>query len=98
MVQHWKPILNPGNRFRGLVLMPRIKSVEKPDDQTVRFEMRHPRPPLTRVLSGIWSTFGALFQNEFLQMLHRVFFAGLVRHSRAWVAVSTVQVERYPAC
>jgi 4-phytase/acid phosphatase/peptide/nickel transport system substrate-binding protein len=42
VVNHWERILNPQNRYRGLLALRTITSVEKVDLFTVRFHLKHP--------------------------------------------------------
>jgi len=42
VVNHWGRILNPENRYRGLLALRAIKAVEKIDPYTVNFLLRHP--------------------------------------------------------
>ncbi len=42
VVQHWQRILNPKNRYRNLLLLRPITSVEKTGDYEVRFNLDHP--------------------------------------------------------
>ena len=58
VVHHWKRLLNPENRFRSLLLLKPIASVEKVDEFTVRFNLRHPLPLFPGPLAShraIWS-------------------------------------------
>ena len=53
VVAHWKRILNPENRFRGLVLIHPLKAVEKVDTYTVKFVLKHAWEPfLSMVLAN----------------------------------------------
>ena len=51
VVQHWNRILNPKNRFRGLLLLRAIESVEKTGEFEVAFHLKHPWTPFTTFLS-----------------------------------------------
>lgn len=42
VVAHWQRMLNPENKFRGSSLIRPVQSVEKQDDFTVRFTLKHP--------------------------------------------------------
>ena len=55
VVHHWKRILDPENRYRSLRFLRPIQSVERVDDFTIRFNMRHPWPPLMPIISSISS-------------------------------------------
>lgn len=52
VVTHWQRILNPENRFRGLLVLRTIKSVEKVDEYTVEFHLRYPWKPFLSTLTG----------------------------------------------
>ena len=51
VAQHWKRILDPKNRYTGLSLLATVKSVEKEDDLTVRFVLRHKWLPFPHILA-----------------------------------------------
>ena len=52
VVAHWERMLDPKNHFRGLAGMQPIASVQKIDDFTVRFLLRHPWVPFTDVIAS----------------------------------------------
>ncbi|WDP87403.1 MAG: hypothetical protein HUN05_21635 [Desulfobacter sp.] len=52
VVHHWKRILNPENRFRGLLLIQPIVSVEKTKEFEVRFHLKHAWTPFTAFLTN----------------------------------------------
>lgn len=52
VVAHWQRILNPENRFRGLLVLRTIKAVEKVDAHTVRFHLKHSWKPFLSTLTG----------------------------------------------
>jgi len=52
VVNHWGRILNPENRYRGLLALRAIKAVEKIDPYTVNFLLRHPWKPFLSALTG----------------------------------------------
>lgn len=52
VIHHWSRILNPKNRYRGRAFMTPIQSVEKVDDFTIRFNLKHPWQPFPGILSG----------------------------------------------
>ncbi|ABQ25393.1 ABC transporter substrate-binding protein [Geotalea uraniireducens] len=52
VVQHWERLLDPKNRFRGLVTMQPIESVKKVDDFTVRFQLKHVWVPFKDVIAS----------------------------------------------
>jgi 4-phytase/acid phosphatase/peptide/nickel transport system substrate-binding protein len=52
VVAHWQRILNPENRFRGLLVLRTIKAVDKVDAHTVRFHLRHSWKPFLSTLTG----------------------------------------------
>ena len=55
VVHHWSRILDPQNRYPlRRTLMP-VRLVEKIDDFSVRFNLRHPWPPIAAMLSSIGS-------------------------------------------
>ena len=53
VVNHWSRILDPKNRYPLRRTLRPVRSVEKIDDFTVRFNLRHPWPPLLSGLSSI---------------------------------------------
>ena len=53
VVHHWSRILDPQNRYPLLRSLRPLRSVEKIDDFTVRFNLRHPWPPLLPGLTSI---------------------------------------------
>ena len=55
VIHHWKRIMNPENRYRGRLVLQAIKSVNKADDYTIRYNLHHPWPPLLSSLSSIRS-------------------------------------------
>jgi 4-phytase/acid phosphatase/peptide/nickel transport system substrate-binding protein len=52
VVQHWERLLDPKNRFRGLVTMQPIESVKKVDEFTVRFQLKHAWVPFRDVIAS----------------------------------------------
>jgi 4-phytase/acid phosphatase/peptide/nickel transport system substrate-binding protein len=52
VVHHWQRILNPTNRYRGMSSLRAIASVEKTAEFTVRFHLKHPWEPLSRMLAS----------------------------------------------
>ncbi len=52
VVHHWKRILNPENRFRGLLLLRPIKSVEKTGPYEVKYHLKHAWKPFTSFLTN----------------------------------------------
>jgi 4-phytase/acid phosphatase/peptide/nickel transport system substrate-binding protein len=52
VVHHWDRLLNPENKFRGRAAMGPIVSVTKVDDDTIRFNLKHPWLPFKRVISS----------------------------------------------
>jgi 4-phytase/acid phosphatase/peptide/nickel transport system substrate-binding protein len=52
VVNHWQRILNPENRYRRLLVLKPIKSIEKVDAYTVQFHLRHPWKPFLSTLTG----------------------------------------------
>jgi ABC-type transport system substrate-binding protein len=52
VVQHWQRILNPENRYNGLILLRPITSVEKTGDYEVRFHLTHPWLSFTDALAS----------------------------------------------
>ena len=55
VIHHWKRILSPESRYRTRRLIRPIRSVDKVDDFTVRFNLNHPWPPLLGTISSIGS-------------------------------------------
>jgi ABC-type transport system substrate-binding protein len=55
VVHHWKRIFAPESRISYLRLLRPIRSVDKIDDFTVRFSLKHPWPPIAATLSSIGS-------------------------------------------
>ncbi len=51
VVHHWKRILNPENRFRGLLLLRPIESIEKTGEFEVQFHLKHAWTPFTSFLT-----------------------------------------------
>ncbi len=51
VVLHWKRILNPENRFRGLLLLGPIASVEASQEFEVKFHLHHAWAPFTTFLT-----------------------------------------------
>ena len=51
VVQHWQRILNPENRFRMLLLLRPIESVEKTGEFEVTFHLKHGWSPFTSFLT-----------------------------------------------
>ena len=51
VVKHWRRMLDPKNRYRGLLLLRPILSVEKAGEYEVRFLLKHPWLPFTAALS-----------------------------------------------
>jgi peptide/nickel transport system substrate-binding protein len=52
VVLHWERLLDPKNRFRGLVTMLPIDSVKKVDEFTVRFQLKHAWVPFKDVIAS----------------------------------------------
>ena len=52
VVNHWERMLDPKNHFRGLAGMQPIAAVQKVDDFTVRFQLRHPWVPFKDVIGS----------------------------------------------
>jgi len=52
VVHHWKRILNPENRFRGLLLLRPVASVEKTGEFEVRFHLKHAWTPFMAFLTN----------------------------------------------
>lgn len=59
VVQHWSRILDPKNRFRGLLLLRAIESVEKTGEFEVVFHLKHAWTPFTTFIT-MPSSFTAL--------------------------------------
>lgn len=51
VVSHWQRLLNPENRFRELILLRPIQSVEKTGEFEVRFHLEHPWAPFPTFLT-----------------------------------------------
>ena len=51
VVHHWQRILNPKNRYSGRVGLRPLTSVEKVDEFTVRFHLKHPWKPFASRLA-----------------------------------------------
>ena len=52
VVSHWERLLDPKNRFRGLATMQPIASVEKVDDFTIRFKLKHAWVPFKDMIAS----------------------------------------------
>ena len=52
VTKHFQRMLNPENKFRGAAAFKPIASVEKVDNFTVHFQLRHAWPPFLQVLSS----------------------------------------------
>jgi ABC-type transport system substrate-binding protein len=52
VVSHWERMLDPKNHFRGLAGMQPIAAVQKVDDFTVRFQLRHAWVPFKDVIAS----------------------------------------------
>lgn len=52
VVNHWERLLDPKNRFRGLSSIEPVASVQKIDDFTVRFLLKHPWLPFKDVIAS----------------------------------------------
>ena len=52
VVSHWQRLLDPKNRFRGLLLLRPVTSVEKTGDYEVRFDLKHAWLPFTSFLTS----------------------------------------------
>lgn len=52
VVGHWQRLLDPNNKYFGLSSLEPIVSVQKVDDFTVRFNLKHPWVPFKGVLSS----------------------------------------------
>lgn len=53
VVQHFNRLLDPQNRYGGLVFIRPITSVEKVDALTVQFNLAHPWPPFLATLANV---------------------------------------------
>ena len=51
VVHHWQRIMNPKNRYRGMGSLRAIVAVEKADEFTVNFRLKHPWEPFPRLLA-----------------------------------------------
>jgi len=51
VIHHWSRILDPENRYKGRPTFKPIRSVEKIDTYTIRFNLDHPWPPFLKVIS-----------------------------------------------
>lgn len=51
VVEHWQRLLDPNNRFFGLPLL-KVQSVQKIDDFTVKFILKHPWAPFKQTISA----------------------------------------------
>lgn len=49
---HWQRMLDPKNRFSGLSLIEPVISVEKMDEHTVRFKLKHAWAPFKQLLAS----------------------------------------------
>ncbi len=52
VVSHWTRILNPENRFRGLLMLRPVESVEKISNFEIKFHLKHAWTPFTRFLTN----------------------------------------------
>jgi 4-phytase/acid phosphatase/peptide/nickel transport system substrate-binding protein len=52
VVSHWQRLLDPKNRFRGLSSMQPVASVQKVDDFSVRFQLKHPWVPFKDLIAS----------------------------------------------
>jgi len=52
VVTHWQRILNPENRYRGLLALRTIDAVKKVDPYTVEFHLKHPWKAFLPTLTG----------------------------------------------
>lgn len=52
VVGHWQRLLDPNNKFFALSTLEPIESVQKVDDSTVRFNLKHPWAVFKNVLSA----------------------------------------------
>ncbi len=52
VVDHWKRMLDPVNKFSNRFIIQPIRSVERVDDYTVRFQLEHPWILFPRILSS----------------------------------------------
>jgi ABC-type transport system substrate-binding protein len=57
VVHHWGRILDPENAFRGRAFIAPLKAVQKVDDHTVRFVLKHPWAAFLSVISDEVYTF-----------------------------------------
>jgi peptide/nickel transport system substrate-binding protein len=53
VIHHWKRLLNPENRYKERMYVQPIQSVEKVDDYTVRFILKHPWMPFRAAIASI---------------------------------------------
>jgi 4-phytase/acid phosphatase/peptide/nickel transport system substrate-binding protein len=52
VIHHWQRMFNPENRFRGRDALSVIEAVEKMDDDTIGFRLKHPWLPFLQVISS----------------------------------------------
>jgi 4-phytase/acid phosphatase/peptide/nickel transport system substrate-binding protein len=52
VVSHWERLLDPKNRFRGISSIEPVAKVEKVDDFTVRFRLKHPWLPFKDAIAS----------------------------------------------
>lgn len=52
VIHHWKRILNPENRYRGRAFLTPVQSIQKVDDFTVQFVLKHRWLPFPKILAG----------------------------------------------
>ena len=52
VVEHWQRLLDPSNRFFALPLLQPIQSVQKSDDYSVKFVLKHPWAPFKQFISS----------------------------------------------
>ena len=52
VVGHWERLLDPKNRFRGAPVIQPVASVQKVDDFTVRFQLKHTWAPFKDVIAS----------------------------------------------
>lgn len=52
VVDHWQRMFNPVNKFRGRSAMSVIESVEKVDEYTILFRLKHPWLPFRSVITS----------------------------------------------
>lgn len=52
VVEHWQRLLDPKNRFFGLPVLQPVQAVEKIDDFSVKFVLKHPWAPFKQVISS----------------------------------------------